>query len=97
MKYFPIAPIMTTVDVHMNVSFVHHPFFGNEDFGIEIQKEVVDEIEYLVHVKGIKEIQMEDDNFTLKGITLKECAGNTAKKNSHSMEYAKWNQGRSGR
>ena len=65
-KYFPIAPIMTTRGCPYECKFCASPLLWKRRLRYRNPKEVVDEIEYLVNEKGIKEIQMEDDNFTLK-------------------------------
>jgi len=67
-KYFPIAPVMTTRGCPYECTFCASPFLWKRTLRYREPKEVVDEIEYLVNVKGVKEIQIEDDNFTIKRI-----------------------------
>ncbi len=64
-RQFPIAPVITSRGCSYGCKYC----FGNTIFGRTIRfrsaKNVVDEIEFLVKRFGVKEIFIEDDNFTL--------------------------------
>lgn len=64
-KYFPVAPVITTRGCPYECKFCASPRLWKRILRYRNPTEVVDEIEYLVRVKGIREIHLEDDNFTL--------------------------------
>lgn len=65
-KHFPVAPIMTTRGCPYECKFCASPFLWQRKVRFRQPEEVVAEIEYLVSNFGVKEIHIEDDNFTLK-------------------------------
>jgi radical SAM superfamily enzyme YgiQ (UPF0313 family) len=82
-KYFPLAPIMTTRGCPYECKFCASPLLWKRRIRYRNPKEVVDEIEYLVNTKGTKEIQMEDDNFTLKREHAEAVCKEILKRNIH--------------
>lgn len=62
---FPTAPILTTRGCPYECKFCASPFLWKRRIRFRKPDEVVNEIEYLVKEKGVKEIHFEDDNFTL--------------------------------
>ncbi len=65
-KHFPVAPIMTTRGCPYECKFCASPFLWQRKVRFRQPEEVVAEIEYLVSHFGVKEIHIEDDNFTLR-------------------------------
>lgn len=71
---FPVAPVITTRGCPYDCKFCASPRLWGKMIRFRDPKEVVDEVEYLVRKKGVKEIHFEDDNFTLdKKHTVKIC------------------------
>lgn len=64
-KYFPVAPIMTTRGCPYECKFCASPYLWKRRLRYRKPEEVLQEIMYLVRVKGVREIHIEDDNFTL--------------------------------
>ncbi len=64
-KNFPVAPIITSRGCPYDCSFCAVNNIWQHKFRRRSPKNVVDEIEYLVKTFGVKEIHVEDDNFTL--------------------------------
>lgn len=64
-KYFPVAPIMTTRGCPYECKFCASPLLWKRRLRYRKPEEVLQEIMYLVRVKGVREIHIEDDNFTL--------------------------------
>ena len=62
----PIAPIITTRGCPYSCTYCSAPITAGKRMRYRDPKNVVDEIEMLVNDFGVKEIQIEDDNFTLK-------------------------------
>lgn len=62
---FPVAPIITTRGCPYECKFCASPFLWKKRIRFRNPSEVVDEIQYLVQEKDVKEIHIEDDNFTL--------------------------------
>lgn len=65
-KNFPVAPIITSRGCLYECKFCASPFLWQRKIRFRKPKEVVEEIKYLVNHFGVKEIHIEDDNFTLK-------------------------------
>lgn len=65
-KYFPVAPLMTTRGCPYECKFCASPELWQRTIRFRKPEEVVREIKYLVKNFGVKEIHFEDDNFTLK-------------------------------
>lgn len=63
-KRFPLAPIITTRGCPFNCSFCSSRVTWSNKLRFRSPKKVVDEIEQLVNIFGIKEFHFEDDNFT---------------------------------
>jgi len=63
---FPLAPIITTRGCPYKCSYCSAPITAGKKMRYRDPKKVVDEIERLVNEYGVKEIQIEDDNFTMK-------------------------------
>ena len=61
----PIAPIITTRGCPYSCTYCSAPITAGKRMRYREPKKVVDEIEMLVNKYGVKEIQIEDDNFTL--------------------------------
>ena len=61
----PIAPIITTRGCPYSCTYCSAPITAGKRMRYRDPKNVVDEIEMLVNDFGVKEIQIEDDNFTL--------------------------------
>lgn len=75
-KNFPVAPILTSRGCPYDCSFCAVNCLWQHKFRMRDPKNVVDEIEYLVKDFGIREIHIEDDNFTLvKEHAMKVCQG----------------------
>lgn len=64
-KKFPVAPIMTTRGCPHICSFCAAESIWGRKYRTRSVKNIVDEIELLVTKYGVKEIHIEDDNFTL--------------------------------
>lgn len=64
-RNFPVAPIITSRGCPYNCSFCAVNNIWQHKFRRRSPKNVVDEMEYLVKTFGVKEIHIEDDNFTL--------------------------------
>lgn len=64
-KNFPTAPIITSRGCPYDCSFCAVNNIWQHKFRRRSPKNVVDEMEYLVKTFGVKEIHIEDDNFTL--------------------------------
>jgi len=62
----PIAPIITTRGCPYSCTYCSAPITAGKRMRYRDPKNVVDEIEMLINEYGVKEIQIEDDNFTLK-------------------------------
>ncbi len=65
-KAFPVAPIMTTRGCPYECKFCASPKLWQRTIRFRQPKEVVKEIKYLIENFGVREIHLEDDNFTLK-------------------------------
>jgi len=65
-KKTPFAPIITTRGCPYSCTYCSAPITAGKKMRYRDPKKVVDEIENLVNNYGVKEIQIEDDNFTLK-------------------------------
>lgn len=65
-KHFPVAPIMTSRGCPYECKFCASPYLWKRRIRFRQPAEVVAEIRYLVENFGVKEIHIEDDNFTLK-------------------------------
>ena len=61
----PLAPIITTRGCPYSCTYCSAPITAGKRMRYRDPKNVVDEIEMLVNDYGVKEIQIEDDNFTL--------------------------------
>jgi len=73
-KKYPVAPIMTTRGCPHLCSFCAAETIWGRKYRTRTVKNIVDEIELLVTKYGVKEIHIEDDNFTLiKKHTLDVC------------------------
>ncbi|MFH1966699.1 MAG: radical SAM protein [Patescibacteria group bacterium] len=64
-KKYPVAPIMTTRGCPHICSFCAAESIWGRKYRTRSVKNIVDEIELLVTKYGVKEIHIEDDNFTL--------------------------------
>ncbi len=62
----PFAPIITTRGCPYSCTYCSAPITAGKKMRYKDPKKVVDEIENLVNNYAVKEIQIEDDNFTLK-------------------------------
>ena len=62
----PFAPVITTRGCPYSCTYCSAPITAGKKMRYRDPKKVVDEIENLVNNYGVKEIQIEDDNFTLK-------------------------------
>lgn len=62
---FPTAPILTTRGCPYECKFCASPALWQRKIRFRKPEEVIKEINYLVKEKGVKEIHIEDDNFTL--------------------------------
>lgn len=65
-KYFPVAPIVSTRGCPFECTFCASPQLWHRKIRFRSPENVVDEIQYLVDNFGVKEIHFEDDNLTLK-------------------------------
>jgi radical SAM superfamily enzyme YgiQ (UPF0313 family) len=65
-RAFPLAPIITTRGCPYRCSYCSAPITAGRRMRYRAPTRVVDEIQRLVDDYGVKEIQIEDDNFTLK-------------------------------
>lgn len=65
-RRYPIAPVTTTRGCPYACSFCSSPFLWQRRIRYRDPRNVVDEIEYMVHRHGVQEIHFEDDNLTLK-------------------------------
>jgi len=73
-KSLPVAPIITTRGCPFNCSFCAAKIMSGKNFRIRSIDSVIKEIKYLQRNFGVKEIHIEDDNFTLvKSRVLKFC------------------------
>lgn len=64
-KKYPIAPIITTRGCPYVCTFCAAESIWGRKYRMRTTKNIVDEIELLVTKYGVKEIHIEDDNFTL--------------------------------
>ena len=64
-RSFPLAPIVTTRGCPYRCSYCSAPATAGRRLRTRAPEKVVDEIEHLVTDYGVREIQIEDDNFTL--------------------------------
>lgn len=64
-KSFPLAPIVTTRGCPYRCSYCSAPITAGRRLRARDPVKVVDEMERLVRDFGVREIQIEDDNFTL--------------------------------
>lgn len=64
-KSFPLAPIVTTRGCPYLCSYCSAPITAGRRMRVRDATKVVDEMEKLVREYGVREIQIEDDNFTL--------------------------------
>jgi radical SAM superfamily enzyme YgiQ (UPF0313 family) len=71
-KNFPVAPIMTTRGCPYECLFCASPKLWQRTIRFRQPAEVIEEIKYLVQDFGVKEIHLEDDNFTLKRAHVEE-------------------------
>ncbi len=75
-RRFPVAPVMTSRGCPYDCSFCASNCVWHQKFRRRNPDDVVAEIEHLVKKFGVKEIHIEDDNFTLvKGHAMKVCGG----------------------
>lgn len=65
-RAFPLAPIVTTRGCPYRCSYCSAPITAGRRMRYRDPQRVVDEIQRLVEEYGVREIQIEDDNFTLK-------------------------------
>ena len=65
-KEAPFAPIITTRGCPYSCTYCSAPITAGKKMRYRDPIKVVDEIEHLIKNYGVKEIQIEDDNFTLK-------------------------------
>ena len=65
-KEAPFAPIITTRGCPYSCIYCSAPITAGKKMRYRDPTKVVDEIERLINDYGVKEIQIEDDNFTLK-------------------------------
>jgi len=65
-KNFPVAPVITSRGCPFACKFCASPNLWARKIRFRSAENVVDEIEYLIHDFGVKEIHFEDDNLTLK-------------------------------
>jgi radical SAM superfamily enzyme YgiQ (UPF0313 family) len=65
-KNFPVAPIVTTRGCPYECKFCASPKLWKRKIRFRSPKNVVDEIEHLVNLFGVREIHFEDDNLTLR-------------------------------
>ena len=65
-KESPFAPIITTRGCPYSCTYCSAPITAGKKMRYRDPVKVVDEIENLINNYGVKEIQIEDDNFTLK-------------------------------
>jgi|TARA_Y100000031_G_scaffold70041_1_gene77700 radical SAM superfamily enzyme YgiQ (UPF0313 family) len=73
-KKYPTAPIMTTRGCPHICAFCAAESIWGRKYRMRTTKNIVDEIELLVNKYGVKEIHIEDDNFTLiKERTMDIC------------------------
>ncbi len=75
-KRFPIAPIITSRGCPYKCTFCSSPVLWGNKIRFRSPESVLDEIEHLVKVHGVKEIHFEDDNLTFKAEHTKAiCQG----------------------
>lgn len=65
-RAFPLAPIITTRGCPYKCTYCSAPITAGDKMRFRNPVAVVDEIEMLVKDYGVREIQIEDDNFTLR-------------------------------
>jgi radical SAM superfamily enzyme YgiQ (UPF0313 family) len=65
-RCFPLAPLITTRGCPYSCSYCSAPITAGKRMRYRDPQRVVDEIERLVTEYGVREIQIEDDNFTIK-------------------------------
>ena len=65
-KERPFAPIITTRGCPYSCTYCSAPITAGRKMRYRDPVKIVDEIENLINKYGVKEIQIEDDNFTLK-------------------------------
>jgi anaerobic magnesium-protoporphyrin IX monomethyl ester cyclase len=63
---FPLAPVITTRGCPYSCSYCSAPITAGKRMRYRTPSRVVDEFEKLVSTYGVREIQIEDDNFTIK-------------------------------
>lgn len=63
---FPLAPVITTRGCPYSCSYCSAPITAGKRMRYRSPQRVVDEFEKLVSEYGVREIQIEDDNFTIK-------------------------------
>lgn len=63
---FPLAPVITTRGCPYSCSYCSAPITAGKRMRYRTPRHVVDEFERLVTEYGVREIQIEDDNFTIK-------------------------------
>ncbi len=80
-KYFPVAPIITTRGCPFECTFCASPRLWNRTIRYRSPENVVEEIEFMINNFGIKEIHFEDDNLTLKRGHIKEICELILRKN----------------
>ena len=80
-KNFPVAPITSTRGCPYSCTFCASPEIWGKTIRWRSPANVVDEIEYLVKVFGVKEIHFEDDNLTLKISHVEEICRLIIKRN----------------
>lgn len=79
-KRFPVAPIITTRGCPYQCTFCSGFSVTGRRLRYRTVKNVVDEIEILLKTYGVKEIHIEDDNFTMKKAYVKEFAAEVKKR-----------------
>ncbi|MBM4439235.1 MAG: radical SAM protein [Candidatus Rokubacteria bacterium] len=65
-RRFPLAPIITTRGCPYSCTYCSAPITAGKAMRYRTPKQVVDEIEVLHREYGVREVQIEDDNFTIK-------------------------------
>lgn len=65
-RHFPLAPVITTRGCPYSCSYCSAPITAGKKMRYRTPQRVVDEFERLVSEYGVREIQIEDDNFTIK-------------------------------
>lgn len=80
-KNFPVAPVVSSRGCPFECTFCASPNLWKKKIRFRSAKNLVDEIEYLVHRFKVKEIHFEDDNLTLKKSHIEGICGEILKRN----------------